>query len=81
MLALIVVLIITTVVTIFLVQNAIPVVISFLFWQFEASLVIVLLLSVLAGAFAGVSAAALLRMKLSRNSELKLTEKMRTLFK
>jgi uncharacterized integral membrane protein len=49
MITLIIVLIIIAVVTVFSVQNAIPVVISFLFWKFEASLAIVLFLCVLAG--------------------------------
>jgi len=66
MITLIIVLIIITVVTVFSVQNAISVVISFLFWKFEASLAIVLFLSVLAGVVIGVSAASLFRMKLSK---------------
>lgn len=36
-------------VTIFSVQNASPVAVSFLFWRFEASLAIVIFLSVLSG--------------------------------
>lgn len=66
MITLIIALIIITVVTVFSVQNAIPVVISFLFWKFEASLAIILFLSVLAGVVIGVSAASLFRMKLSK---------------
>ncbi|GAB4422364.1 MAG: hypothetical protein OHK0032_17880 [Thermodesulfovibrionales bacterium] len=42
-------LIIVAVVAIFSVQNAVPVSVSFLFWKFEASLAIVVFLSVLAG--------------------------------
>ncbi len=42
-------LIIIAVVTIFSIQNATPVVISFFFWRFAASLAIVIFLSVLAG--------------------------------
>lgn len=37
------------VVTVFVLQNASPVVISFLFWRFEASLAVVIFLSVLSG--------------------------------
>lgn len=37
-------------VAMFSVQNAVPVVISFLFWRFDASLAIVIFLSALAGA-------------------------------
>jgi uncharacterized integral membrane protein len=66
MITLIIVLIIMSVVTVFSVQNAMPVVISFLFWKFEASLAIVLFFSVLAGVVIGVSAAYLIRMKLSK---------------
>jgi len=43
------VLIIIAVIAVFSVQNADPVAISFLFWSFEASLAIVIFLSVLSG--------------------------------
>ena len=66
MVTLIVVLIIITVVMVFSVQNAIPVTILFLFWKFEASLAIVLFLSVLAGVAIGVSASSLFKMMLSK---------------
>ena len=69
MVTLIITLIIIAVVTVFSVQNAIPVVISFLFWEFEASLAIVLFLSVLAGVVIGVIAASLFRMKLSKKKQ------------
>ncbi len=69
MITLIIVLIIIAVVTVFSVQNAIPVVISFFLWKFEASLAIVLFLTVLAGAVIGVSAAALFRMKSSKKKQ------------
>ncbi|RJQ50831.1 MAG: LapA family protein [Nitrospiraceae bacterium] len=65
MIAVIIVLIIISVVTVFSVQNALPVIITFLFWKFEASLAIILFLSVLAGAVIGVSAASFFRMKSS----------------
>jgi uncharacterized integral membrane protein len=66
MITLIIVLITIAVVTVFSIQNAIPVVISFLFWKFAASLAIVLFLSVLAGVVIGVSATSFFRMKLSK---------------
>ncbi|MCL4492771.1 MAG: LapA family protein [Nitrospirae bacterium] len=69
MITLIIVFIIIGVVTVFSVQNAIPVVISFLFWKFEASLAIVLFLSVLAGVAIGVIAASLFRRKLSKKRQ------------
>ena len=79
MITLIIALIIITVVTVFSVQNAIPVVISFLFWKFEASLAIILFLSVLAGVAIGVSAASLLRMKLSKKKQTSIDrENMRS---
>jgi len=43
------VLIIIAIVAVFSVQNATPVSISFLFWHFEASLAIVMLLAVISG--------------------------------
>ena len=69
MITLIIVLIIIVVVTVFSVQNAIPVAISFLFWKLEASLAIVLFLSVLAGVAIGVIAASLFRARLSRKKQ------------
>ncbi|MBI5196663.1 MAG: LapA family protein [Nitrospirae bacterium] len=49
MITIIVVLIIIAIVAIFSVQNAMPVAISFMFWKFEASLAILVFLSMLAG--------------------------------
>ncbi|OPY78565.1 MAG: hypothetical protein A4E64_00838 [Syntrophorhabdus sp. PtaU1.Bin058] len=51
--ALILVIILLAIVTIFSVQNAAPVTISFIFWRFEASLAIVIFLSVLLGIIIG----------------------------
>jgi len=62
----IVALVIVAVVAVFSVQNAVPVVISFLFWKFEASLAIVLFLSVVAGTVIGFSAASLYRFRSAR---------------
>mgnify|MGYP001600972518 CR=1 FL=1 len=69
MITLIIVFIIITVVTVFSIQNAVPVAISFLFWKFEASLAIVLFLSVLAGVVIGVIAASLFRMKSAKKKQ------------
>jgi len=49
MITILIVLLIIALVAIFSVQNALPVTISFFFWKFEASLAIVIFLSVLAG--------------------------------
>ncbi len=57
--------IIIILVAIFSVQNAIPVTITFFFWRFEASLAIVIFLSVLTGLIIGVTIAFLLRIKTS----------------
>lgn len=50
MITLVLLLIIITIVAVFSVQNAAPVAITFLFWRFEASIAIVVFLSVLCGA-------------------------------
>ena len=68
MIGLIVVLLIIALAAVFSFQNAVPVVISFLFWKFEASLAIVLFLSVLAGVIIGLGAASLFKMKLARKA-------------
>ena len=54
---------------VFSVQNAEPAVITFLFWQFEASLAIVIFLTLLCGMIAGVMIASLLRWKPSVKKE------------
>ena len=67
MITLIIVVVIIAMVTIFSVQNAMPVLITFLFWKFEASLAIILFLSVLAGVVLGFIAASLFRRKMYKN--------------
>jgi len=69
MITLIIVFIIITLVTVFSVQNAIPVAISFFFWKFEASLAIVMFLSVLSGMAIGVIAASFFIMKSSNRKK------------
>ena len=63
MATIILLLIIVAVVATFSVQNAMPVAITFLFWKFEASLAIVIFLSVLAGMIVGAIIVSLLRIK------------------
>ncbi len=65
MTAIILVLVIITIVTIFSVQNATPVAITFLFWKFEASLAIVIFISMIAGAL--VSAVIYYSARISRS--------------
>ena len=69
MIILIIVFVIIAVVTVFSVQNAIPVAISFFFWKFEASLAIVMFLSVLSGMAIGVIAASFFIMKSSNRKK------------
>ncbi len=59
----VIVLIIMVLVAIFSVQNAKPVAITFFFWSFEASLAIVIFLSVLTGLVTGILIAFWVRMK------------------
>jgi len=63
MVTVILLLIIVAIVAIFSVQNAMPVAITFLFWKFEASLAIVIFLSVIAGMIAGAIIMSLIRIK------------------
>jgi uncharacterized integral membrane protein len=51
------------IVALFSVQNAIPVTITFLFWKFEASLVIVIFLAVLLGVLIGAIARSFMKYK------------------
>ena len=65
MVTIILLLIIVAIVAIFSVQNAMPVAITFLFWKFEASLAIVIFLSVIAGMITGAIIVSLLKVKSS----------------
>ena len=55
-------------VALFSVQNAIPVTITFLFWKFEASLAIVIFLSVLLGVLIGAIARSFMKYKTDRKA-------------
>jgi uncharacterized integral membrane protein len=66
-----IILIIIALVTVFSVQNANPVTFKFLFWNFEASLAIVIFLSVLSGLIAGSIITFLLRFKPKKPPEIK----------
>ena len=63
MINIIIAIIIILIVSIFSVQNASPVAISFLFWQFQASLAIIIFLCVLSGIIIGAVLALLFRIK------------------
>ena len=63
---LILVLIIIAAAVIFAAQNASPVAVWFLTWRFEASLAVIVLLSVVCGILVGAVAVSLWRLKRSR---------------
>ncbi len=70
MLSLIVVIITLTIVVLFSVQNAGPVAVSFLSWQFEASLAIVIALSLAGGMIVGMTVLSLLRLRRSARKKI-----------
>lgn len=73
MISIILVFVIIAVIAVFSVQNAEPVKIAFFFWAFEASLAIVIFLSVLSGIV--IAALIAISGKISRISEMKKTRK------
>lgn len=62
-------LVIIILVSVFSVQNAVPVTLSFFLWRFDASLAIVIFLSVITGLITGIIIAILVRRKLSAKKE------------
>lgn len=66
MITMITAVIIIFLVTVFSIQNAAPVVLSFMLWKFEASLAIVIFLSLLSGALIGAIITSLIRSKTNR---------------
>jgi uncharacterized integral membrane protein len=71
MITILIALIMVALVTVFSVQNASPVTITFIYWKFEASLAIVVFLSALAGAMIAVIAMASRRLKRSSKKQEK----------
>lgn len=69
MLIVVLLLVIIILVSVFSVQNAVPVTLSFFLWRFEASLAIVIFLSVIAGLITGIIIAILVRRKPSAKKE------------
>jgi len=67
MVIIIILLVLVGIVAVFSVQNALPVAITFFFWKFEASLAIILFLTVITGMIAGALIVTLLKMKSSQN--------------
>lgn len=66
MFTIIIALIIVALVTVFSVQNASPVIITFIYWKFQASLAIVVFLSALAGMLIVIIGMASRRLRRSR---------------
>ena len=71
MATIIILLFVLLLVAVFSVQNAMPVAINFFFWKFEASLAIVIFLSVLCGMIAGAIIVSLIRGKPTAKKEEK----------
>ncbi len=71
MITLIFVVVIIVVVAAFSAQNAAPVAVSFLMWRFEASLALVIVLSLLAGVVIGMAVLSWLRLRRSFRSRRK----------
>ena len=69
MVIIIILLLLVTIVAVFSVQNALPVAITFFFWKFEASLAIILFLTLIAGMIAGALIVTLMKMKSSQNKK------------
>ena len=67
----IILLVVVVIVAVFSVQNATPVAITFFFWKFEASLAIVLFLTVIAGIIAGILIVMLFKIKPSHKKNTK----------
>jgi uncharacterized integral membrane protein len=63
MVTIIILLLVLFIVAIFSVQNALPVAITFFFWQFQASLAIVVFLSALCGMIAGAIIISLVKFR------------------
>lgn len=70
MFSLIVAVIALAVVVLFSVQNSGPVAVSFLFWRFEASLAVVIALSLLIGMIVGMTALSFLRLRRSTRKKI-----------
>jgi uncharacterized integral membrane protein len=78
-LSLIVAVIALVVVLLFSVQNAGPVAVSFLFWHFEASLAVVIALSLMIGMIAGMTVLSWIRLRRSgRKKKAQGSEPART---
>ncbi len=77
MITLILIIVIVVAITAFSAQNAAPVAVTFLIWHFEASLALVIVLSLLSGMVIGMALLSLLRLRRSVRERRKVfhTEK------
>lgn len=73
MITLIFVIIIIVAVAAFSAQNAAPVAVTFLLWHFEASLALIIVLSLLGGIIIGMALLSLLRLRRSVRAKRKAT--------
>ncbi len=73
MITLIFVIIIIVAVAAFSAQNATPVAVTFLLWHFEASLALIIVLSLLGGMIIGMALLSLLRLRRSVRAKRKAT--------
>jgi uncharacterized integral membrane protein len=69
MVIIIILLVLVGIVAVFSVQNASPVAITFFFWKFEASLAIILFLTVIVGMIAGALIVTVLKIKPSQKKD------------
>ncbi len=74
MITLILVIVIVVAVAAFSAQNAAPVAVSFLAWHFEASLALVIVLSLFSGMIIGVAFLSMLRLRRSVKKRRKASE-------
>ncbi len=79
MITLIFVVVVIVVVAAFSAQNAAPVVVSFLAWHFEASLALVVVLTLLCGMVIGMALLSLLRLRRSVRERRKTAETEKTI--
>jgi uncharacterized integral membrane protein len=70
MLIMVLLLVIIILVSVFSIQNAVPVTLSFFLWRFEASLAVVIFISVVIGLITGIIIGILIRRKPSAKKEM-----------
>ncbi len=79
MITIIFIIVVIIVVAAFSAQNAAPVAVSFLAWHFEASLALVIVLSLLSGMVIGMALLSLLRLRRSVRARRKTADMEKTI--